>query len=1181
MALSLLFGRASMDHELALLEEMQLVRKHDPQAQIFYVVPNHIKFESEINILSRLADLDGRRGAALVTPNVQVFSLSRLAWYYMQDDPIYRQSNLSENGLVMLVQRLLAENVDQLEQYQGMLGKQGFISQFSKQLLELKQSGLTWNGVRQMAQDLSDQVVLQRKLNDFALIGEALDQEMAERGQYLSSELLTALKLFLATSRIDIKNHYFFINGYSQMTPSERGVVEALIEHAGGVTIALTTDDGAASITTDKLIDYDLFYKPKALAQNFRDFAQSKNIAVIANGIDRKRDISTTYIEVENFWIDYVQHGIGQSKSGTLVPDLEIVELSSRYHEVDQMARTIRREVAQGKARYRDYILLTPDLGQYENIIPAIFAKYDIPIFMDLDRPMAAHPLVAFIRKLLVLAPNYSLVDIMTLLKTELLIPAGIDRETYRDALALTENYALAKNFTGWRWTDQTNWQYDYRVTDEDDGTVRERAAKQDGQLALIHDQISKLIAPLLDKLERTADARAIVSILYRFMKSTGVDQQIIQWRDLAIENGDLWGAQQPEQVWRTLMDIFDDFVNVFDSERISLADLSDLLGAAFDNAKYTGIPATMDQVRISESGIVQNKGYQTVMVFGATSTNLPATVNQKSLLHDLDRAKLSPVLPENVYLNDTAEQTMSEEELRIYNAMMIGTHRLIWLYATSNGEKQQQASSFVLRLKKQFDLDVEVQPRLPFFAGGSDDVDPWVGSTPVTTANILIAKRLAQQADTPLSESWKALQRLVEKENLALTQQLFGALFYQNRPQDVHPALIQNLFGTNLKTSISRLESYARNPYEFFLKYGLRLQERQVLALTPAEKGTLMHGLLEHSFQGLIKNHQTLGELSATQLIEQTNQALQSLMELDDPTYDIFKSTPRMEFLTKLLREQVEQALFNMQRGQAQGGTIHSLAVETGFGLGKGGLDPIKHELPAGEVTVRGKIDRYDQVGEDYLAVVDYKSSAKVFDYNQALAGLELQLLTYWDAMTKNAHTIADKQIAAAVFWTLNSNLIKAEDLSVDSFKALQEQALSESHEQGKYRGIILDTGNFVDELAGNDEDKAPFAIKRKKSGDFAASADVISEEEQSILLDFVAAKTTQLAGQILEGKFPLQPYRDGNKTALQYSEYKSIMRFDAMMGDQYHDLMGKLKKEDALTAMQALINKVRGADA
>ena len=551
MALELLFGRASSDHELALLERVQATLAADDQAEIFYVVPNDIKFETEIQVLNRLATLQDRHGAVVAVPNVQVFSLSRLAWYYMQNDPIYRQANLSATGMTMLVQSLLREHQTELELYGNLLTKQGFISQFASQILELKQAGLSWQEVRDMADALTQQGTLQMKLHDLALIGEALDQELATRNQYLSSQLLAALRVYLATEKTDVSHHYYFINGYSQMTTPERGVVEALIERAGGVTIALPADDGSASVTAESLSENDLFYRPKRLAQQLRQFATDHQVAVTASSVTVQRPVSETITTVESFWIAYEQEGVKPNGQTPTPKDLAIWQATTRYQEIEQMARMIRQEVASGKRHYRDFMLMTRDLGQYENMLPAVFARYQIPVFMDLDRPMAAHPLVAFLDKLFRLAPAYTIADVMGLLKTELLIPEDVTVAEYREALAETENYVLAKNTPGWRWTDKQPWQFDRNVADSDDEVLREHVAEKDAQLALIHDQISTVVAPFLADLAQAPDAREMARRLYLFLTEIGMQQRLLAWRDEAIAQGDLWTAQQPEQVDR------------------------------------------------------------------------------------------------------------------------------------------------------------------------------------------------------------------------------------------------------------------------------------------------------------------------------------------------------------------------------------------------------------------------------------------------------------------------------------------------------------------------------------------------------------------------------------------------------------------------------------------------------
>ena len=1175
MALELLFGHASADHELALLKRVEATLAADPQAQIFYVVPNHIKFETEIQVLQRLAKLQNRQGAAIAVPNVQVFSLSRLAWYYMQNDPIYQRANLSATGMTMLVQSLLRQHQDELQLYGNLLQKQGFISQFTSQILELKQAGMTWDGVREMSAALTQQGTLQMKLHDLALIGEALDVELGQRNQYLNSELLTALRVYLATEKTDIAHHYYFINSYSQMTAPERGVVEALIQRAGGVTIALPADGGAASVTEDNLSENDLFYRPKLLAQQLRRFATQHNISVQASNVTEQRPMSAGMQEVASFWIDYEQNGI-KTKAHTRLNEDEVAvwQATTRYQEIEQMARFIRQEVAQKQRRYRDFMLMTRDLGQYENILPAIFARYEIPVFMDLDRPMAAHPLVAFLEQLLQLSPAYTHADIMALLKTELLLPENVSLTAYREALAETENYALAKNLQGWRWTDAQPWHYDHNVADSDDEVVRERVATKDAQLALVHDQISQVIYPFLEQLQQAPTARVMAQLLYQFLTSLGIQKRLLAWRDEAVAKGDLWAAQQPEQVWRTFIGVLDDFVAVFGDTAMTVTDLHELLKAAFDSAKYSGVPATMDQVRVSESGIVQRQGYHTLIVFGATSTNLPATTRVKAILHDGDRQALQAYLPENIALCETSEQQMAQESLLMYNAMMTANQRLIWLYATSDGQSEQQASTYVTRLIKQFDLTVQPFTALPNPA--DTQIGQYVGTIRSTLAHIITVNRQSIAALEPLSGDWQALQAQIQRLAPAQTERLLGGLTYRNEPQKIMAPLTAALFGTTLKASISRLESYARNPFDFFLRYGLRLRERQVMALTPADKGTLMHTILEKLFQVLIQQDKTLSELNDQELKQLEQTILQGLLHNDDATFDIFSSSARMQFLTTQLAAQVHHTVVNMKRSQLVNGGVHTLGVEAGFGLPHSTLKPVQYELPLGSVTVRGKVDRYDLVetpAGNFLTIVDYKSGKRVFDYTSALAGLELQLMTYWTAMLTNADVLPTDEMGGAFFWSLQTPWIKAPDLTSHQLTDLQKEALQAANEQGNYRGVIRENEDYIDRLEGVEDIKAPFAIKRNKNGTFAKSADVINEDDLAILLDFNAAKIRDIAANILAGDFPLWPYRNGTQdNGMNYTPFKAVMMFDAMMGNQYRDIQN-LTAADALQAMQQFI--------
>lgn len=1152
MALDILVGPASKDHELELLEQMQTTLENDPQAQLFYVVPNHIKFESEIDVLERLAKLMGHEGNAVSVPRVQVFSLSRLAWYYMNDDPLYHAANVSKDAMVMLVQRLLRQNQDQLQLYQSMLNKPGFVSQFTDQLLELRQSGLQQHDLEAIQGNLKNAQTLVYKLHDLTLIGDQLDAILAERGQYLNSDLLLALKVYLNTDKADLSHHQFFINRYAQMTQAERGVVEALIANAQQVTLGLPADNLKLNAGQP-----DLFQPAKHLGQHLLDYAQQKQIPAQVKSVLNERPISQTMHAVEDFWQSYERTGVQtHDGAGTIQSDeLQVWQANTPYQEVEQMARQIRQEVARGEHRYRDYLLLARDLGPYQNIIPAVFSRFEIPFFMDADLSMGEHPFVAFLDQLLDLSNGLTLNRVMTLLKTELLRPEAVSLTDYREALALTENYALAKNMAGWRWQDQTPWQFDRQTLDMDDDVVRERVEAKDAQIELVHQQMSQTVVPFLKQIEQVQNARELATALYQFLLDQRVDQQLLAWRDEAIARGDLNLAQQPEQVWRTFIGVLDDFVTVFDAETMTLSELKDALQAGFDNANYSGIPATMDQVRVSESGIVQGEHYDTTIVFGATNTNLPGTVKTKAILNDQDRDILASYLPDGVQMKGTAEQQMAQEPFLMYSAMMSTQRRLVWLYATSDGDKEQEASTYINRLTQQFDLKAQHFLALP--TPELTELDQFVGSPASTLAHLVMVNRFALNQKVGLTLNWQALQNQVSQLLPEPTQRLMKSLKYVNEPQPIQPALVTDLFGTDLKASVSRLQSYARNPYEFFLQYGLRLRDREVMDLTPAEKGTYMHALFEGVFNALIQENKVLGQLTNAEIAQKVQVYADQLLSAGDITFDIFNSSARMRFLTKLLTQQVIADLEQMRRGQPDNQKIQTQRTEVGFGLGKQGLKPVKYDVAGGSVTVRGKIDRFDRVrtgDKDYLMIVDYKSSKRDFNFTKALSGLELQLMTYWEALS-DAEAI---EVGGATYFNAQTPLLKLDkEPLLPDYPSLLAYADEKAQQGGQYTGVLRQDDALLSALDTPEGDPKLYGFEYKKSGDALKSGhETYSDDELNTLIDYNRYMIQHIAERILQGSFPLQPFRDKQATGLQHSDYLPVMFFDAMLGNKYHDI-------------------------
>lgn len=73
--------------------------------------------------------------------------------------------------------------------------------------------------------------------------------------------------------------------------------------------------------------------------------------------------------------------------------------------------------------------------------------------------------------------------------------------------------------------------------------------------------------------------------------------------------------------------------------------------------------------------------------------------------------------------------------------------------------------------------------------------------------------------------------------------------LEFSNRPENINRENIQKLYGSTLKTSVSKLESYQKCPFSFYLQYGLRLKEKQGFKLERLDIGTFMHDIIDSFF--------------------------------------------------------------------------------------------------------------------------------------------------------------------------------------------------------------------------------------------------------------------------------------------------------------------------------------------
>ena len=256
-----------------------------------------------------------------------------------------------------------------------------------------------------------------------------------------------------------------------------------------------------------------------------------------------------------------------------------------------------------------------------------------------------------------------------------------------------------------------------------------------------------------------------------------------------------------------------------------------------------------------------------------------------------------------------------------------------------------------------------------------------------------------------------------------------------------------------------------------------------------------------------------------------------------------IFSSTAKYRILTNRLKKLILQSMkYIIQTITESEFNIYGNEVE--FKEGKK-YKPIKIELEDGKtVEITGKIDRIDLAKNEngkYIRIIDYKSSFKNIELNEFIAGLQIQLLTYLDAVTK----IEDVIPGGVLYFNLIDPIIKADkNMSDDEI----EQAIKK---QFKMQGLVLADVNVVrmmdKKLEKGASNVIPVYIDSKEQLSQTRSS-IVTKEQFENLQKYTNKVIKEIAKEILSGSIEIKPMYNikKKKTPCEYCEYKSICNFD-----------------------------------
>ncbi len=620
--------------------------------------------------------------------------------------------------------------------------------------------------------------------------------------------------------------------------------------------------------------------------------------------------------------------------------------------------------------------------------------------------------------------------------------------------------------------------------------------------------------------------------------------------------------AAEYETSWKIVMQVLDEIVLVFGDENITFESYMQILKTGLGESKLGTIPMAQDEVTVGDVDRSRSHKIKAVFIIGLNDGMFPSINKAEGFLNDDDREKIKQ---NGVELAKGTIDRIYEDNFNIYKAFTTAEEKIFLSYSSSDMEgKSLRPSVLVSRIKK-------------IFEGLKETSDVIYRKSEISTKENTFKELLINLREfrdgNEIDTKWFDVYNLYNEseewhEKLASAVK---ALNYTNTAEKIKKENVEKMYGSTLKTSVSKLEQYSVCPFSYYLKYGLKLNDKETFNVEAVDTGSFMHDVIDNFFGVIEERNINLKAITDEELEKIVAEIVSEKLKLDR-NY-IFTTTSKYKVLSNRLQKVVTMSVKYIVQSLKQS-EFEVFGHELEFG-GDGQYKPITVITEDGKkVEITGKIDRVDIMKNPdgtYVRIIDYKSSVKNIDLNQVFYGLQLQLLTYLNETCK-----VEDFIPAGVLYF---NLINP---TIGTDKNLNDEEVEEKiRQEFKMKGLILADVNIIKKMDTNIENE-PKGISKiipatiKKDGEISdRGTSAVTKEQFVYLQKYMEKIIKQISEEILQGNIEVKPYYNAStkKTPCEYCKYKSICRFDENTKNNEYKYISKLNKDAVLEMIK---NKV-----
>jgi ATP-dependent helicase/nuclease subunit B len=647
---------------------------------------------------------------------------------------------------------------------------------------------------------------------------------------------------------------------------------------------------------------------------------------------------------------------------------------------------------------------------------------------------------------------------------------------------------------------------------------------------------------------------------IFSFLDELKVTETIGIWIEQADRNIESV-ADEHQQFYNKLVDIFDELIEVFAGQTMTAEDFFAIINSAFSQLTLAFIPPKLDQVLVGSIERSRHPDLKAVFLIGATQRQFPVPLASDSILTDDDRGSAESA---GFQLAPALSQTLAERQYLAYIAFTRPSEYLSITYPSVDDKGGPvPRSQFIDNLESLFENLNEES-----IANEKIDIEQVHSKSELTDLLCTQLGRDTFDLKTGDNESLdKLLEDICSDDQLAeFGSNVLSAINYDNRA-GLSSDVVAELFGRQIRSSATRLTTFAACPYQYFARYTLRLEQRKEFKFEPLDLGGFYHNVLDALLKILNEQKKDFATIENEELLTILNKQTEQVIQTDSFISNFRRRSPHNAYIISSAADVLEDFVLAVGQMVRTGGFRPSLS-EVSFGRAKDALETLgKYELtlPDGRtVTLNGKIDRLDIAnvdGENIALVFDYKrsvNSAK-FSWSEFCYGLEIQLPLYMLAV-RNAAGSKIKNVAGAFYMPVE----------VSPGKTTLDE-IPKKAEKYAYKANGIFNGELFHQLDNSDSNKFYNFFVTKKGDQYGRknTSGALEPADFEKVLKFAEKKIIESAGQILSGSIDVRPYRLSGKSPCSYCKFNSVCRFDWQIND-YNPLisLGKTEVIDRIKA-------------